>query len=258
MADFRNDRSRIPKEQLTAYERWELPLLDARGNEVPREEECDIKPLTAAELQDIHQQAEAEGHGAGLEKGHQEGFAKGREEGFAQGLKAGTVEGREQGERAEREHSKQQTQALEKRLDSVVESLVLPIRQQQNDLEEALVQLATAVAKAVVQRELSQDSSHILQVVRQAMAALPSTTETVRISANPQDIETLQASLARLDASTKLVEDAAVSPGGCRVETRYSLVDFTAEKRFQQVVYALVNDAGANEPEEPGDDSSDL
>ncbi|MBQ0762686.1 flagellar assembly protein FliH [Marinobacter psychrophilus] len=258
MADSRNDRSRIPKEQLTAYERWELPLLDARGNEVPREEERDIKPLTAAELQDIHQQAEAEGHGAGLEKGHREGFAKGREEGFAQGVKAGTVEGREKGERAGREHSQQQMQALEKRIDLVMESLVLPIRQQQNDLEEALVQLATAVAKAVVQRELSQDSSHIMQVVRQAMAALPSTTETVRISANPKDIEPLQASLARLDASTKLVEDAAISPGGCRVETRYSLVDFTVEKRFQQVVCALVNDASKNESQEPGDDSSPL
>ncbi|HEV8078322.1 MAG TPA: flagellar assembly protein FliH [Marinobacter sp.] len=258
MTDSHNDRSRIPKEQLTAYERWELPLLDARGNEVPREEERDIKPLTAAELQDIHQQAEAEGHGAGLEKGHQEGFAKGRGEGFAEGLGAGTVEGREQGEHAGREHSKQQMQALEKRLDAVMESLVLPIRQQQSDIEEALVQLATAVAKTVVQRELSLDSSHILQVVRQAMAALPSTTETVRISANPQDIEPLQASLARLDAPTKLVEDAAVSPGGCRVETRYSLVDFTVEKRFQQVVHALVNDAGTAESQESGDDSSDL
>jgi flagellar assembly protein FliH len=258
MADSHNDRSRIPKEQLTAYERWELPLLDAYGNEVPREEERDIKPLTAAELQDIHQQAQVEGHGAGLEKGHQEGFAKGREEGFAQGVKAGTVDGHKQGERAGREHSKQQMQALEKRLDSVMESLVFPIRQQQNDLEEALVQLATAVAKAVVQRELSQDSSHILQVVRRAMAALPATTETVRISANPQDIEALQASLARLDAPTKLVEDATVSPGGCRVETRYSLVDFTVEKRFQQVVHALVNEASTNESEELGDDGSAL
>jgi len=258
MADSHNDRSRIPKEQLTAYERWELPLLDAYGNEVPREEERDIKPLTAAELQDIHQQAQVEGHGAGLEKGHQEGFAKGREEGFAQGVKAGTVDGHKQGERAGREHSKQQMQALEKRLDSVMESLVFPIRQQQNDLEEALVQLATAVAKAVVQRELFQDSSHILQVVRRAMAALPATTETVRISANPQDIEALQASLARLGAPTKLVEDATVSPGGCRVETRYSLVDFTVEKRFQQVVHALVNEASTNESEELGDDGSAL
>jgi flagellar assembly protein FliH len=148
-------------------------------------------------------------------------------------------------------------QALEKRLDSVMESLVFPIRQQQEDVEEALVQLATAVAKAVVQRELSQDSSHILQVVRQAMAALPSTTETVRISVNPQDIEPLKESLARLDAPTKLLEDAAVSAGGCRVETRNSLVDFTVEKRFQQVVHALVNDADTTEAQEPGDDSSD-
>lgn len=256
MADSLKDRSRIPKEQLTAYERWELPLLDARGNEVPREEERDIKPLTASELQDIQQQAEAEGREAGLEKGHQEGFAKGREEGVAEGIKAGTSEGYEQGERAGREAAQQQVQVLEQRLDAVMESLVLPIRQQQSSVEEALVQLATTVARAIIQRELAQDSSHIFQVVRQAMAALPSTTETIRISASPQDIDALQASLTRLDVATKLVEDAAISPGGCRVETRYSLVDFTVEKRFEQVVQGLVNDAATDHPPEPTDDST--
>ncbi len=256
MADSLKDRSRIPKEQLTAYERWELPLLDARGNEVPREEERDIKPLTASELQDIQQQAEAEGHAAGLEKGYQEGFAKGREAGYADGAKTGTAEGREQGERDGREHAQLQVQALEQRLDAVMESLVLPIRQHQGSIEEALVQLATTVAKAVIQRELTQDSSHIFQVVRQAMAALPSTTETIRINANPQDMDALKESLTRLDVATKLVEDAAISPGGCRVETRYSVVDFTVEKRFEQAVQSLLNDTATEQQQEPADDST--
>ena len=256
MANSPKDRSRIPKEQLTAYERWELPLLDARGNEVPREEEHDVKPLTASELQSIQQHAEAEGHAVGLDKGHKEGFAKGRQEGFAKGVEAGTAQGREQGERAGREHAQQQAQALEQRLDAVMESLVLPIRQQQDAVEEALVQLATTIAKAVIQRELAHDSSHIFQVVRQAIAALPSTTETVRISANPQDIEPLQSSLTRLDVATKLLEDAAISPGGCRVETRYSVVDFTVEKRFEQIVQGLVNDTATEQQQEVDDDSS--
>ena len=43
MKDSTRDVNRIPKEQLTAYERWELPLLDARGNEVAREEEREVK-----------------------------------------------------------------------------------------------------------------------------------------------------------------------------------------------------------------------
>ncbi|CCG94786.1 Flagellar assembly protein FliH(fragment) [Marinobacter nauticus ATCC 49840] len=45
MKDSDQDSKRIPKEQMTAWERWELPLLDERGNQVVEEEE--VKPLTA-------------------------------------------------------------------------------------------------------------------------------------------------------------------------------------------------------------------
>ena len=48
MKDSDQDSKRIPKEQMTAWERWELPLLDERGNQVVEEEE--VKPLTAADL----------------------------------------------------------------------------------------------------------------------------------------------------------------------------------------------------------------
>ena len=50
MKDSDQDSKRIPKEQMTAWERWELPLLDERGNQVVEEEE--VKPLTAADLEE--------------------------------------------------------------------------------------------------------------------------------------------------------------------------------------------------------------
>ena len=50
MKDPRRNLDRIPKENLTAYERWELPLLDARGNEVAQVEDREVKPLTAADI----------------------------------------------------------------------------------------------------------------------------------------------------------------------------------------------------------------
>ena len=70
MKDPRRNLNRIPKENLTAYERWELPLLDAKGNEVAREEELNVKPLTAANIEEIRQAAYADG----LEEGRKEGF----------------------------------------------------------------------------------------------------------------------------------------------------------------------------------------
>lgn len=59
MKDSDQDSKRIPKEQMTAWERWELPLLDERGNQVVEEEE--VKPLTAADLEEIRQAAREDG-----------------------------------------------------------------------------------------------------------------------------------------------------------------------------------------------------
>jgi len=81
MKDPRRNLDRIPKENLTAYERWELPLLDAGGNEVAREEERNVKPLTAADIAEIRQAA----HADGLEEGRKEGFDAGHQEGLKTG-----------------------------------------------------------------------------------------------------------------------------------------------------------------------------
>ena len=94
MKDSEKSLNRIPKEQLTAYERWELPLLDARGNEVPREEERDVKPLTAADLEDIRQAAREDGYAEGrdrpLRSGVQESHDRpGRGQAAAQGGRRG-------------------------------------------------------------------------------------------------------------------------------------------------------------------------
>jgi flagellar assembly protein FliH len=59
---------------------------------------------------------------------------------------------------------------------------------------------------------------------------------------------------ARLDASASVIEDASILPGGCKVETRHSLVDFTVEKRFQRAVQGMLdqqmNDSEGGETEE--------
>ncbi len=81
MKNDRDDRSRVPVEQLTAYERWELPLLDQQGNEVPKEEIIDIQPLTASDLQDIRKAAVDDGHAEGHQAGYDAGFVEGRKAG---------------------------------------------------------------------------------------------------------------------------------------------------------------------------------
>jgi len=254
MKDPRRNLDRIPKENLTAYERWELPLLDARGNEVAREEERDVKPLTAADIEEIRQAAREDGHAEGREAGYQAGFTEGREQGHREGHEAGLAEGREQGAEQGLAETRKEVDAKLDRLEHLLGELLMPIKRHEDEVETALVNLTTVLARAVVFRELSLDSSHITDVVRRAMASLPSTTENVRIHINPDDYQWVSEVAGKFEAATSIVEDSSVLRGGCKLETRHSLVDFTVEKRFQKAVQGMLDRQLDNEPAGEGEE----
>lgn len=240
MKDSDQDTKRIPKEQLTAWERWELPLLDERGNQVVHEQE--VKPLTASDLEEIRQAAREDGFQEGREAGYQEGFEKGRADGHQQGVQAGEAEGRELGQRQAAEATRKEVESRVDRLEHLLGELVLPIQRHEEELETALVNLTTVLARAVVYRELSLDSSQIRQVVRKALAALPSTADNLRIHIHPDDLEPVREVAERLEVSPSIIEDDTLLPGGCKVESRHSLVDYTVEKRFQRAVQGMLED----------------
>ncbi|QSP94407.1 flagellar assembly protein FliH [Marinobacter salinisoli] len=232
----------IPKEQLTAYERWELPLLDERGNEIGREEERRVKPLTAAEISEIREAAREDGYNEGRDQGYQVGLAEGREQGLEEGRSAGTDEGREHGLQQGLADAKQDVDARLERLEHLMGELLLPIRRHDDEIESALLNLTVTLARSVLLRELSLDTTHIQQVVRRALGALPPTADNVRIHIHSQDADLVRQVAARLDTPASVVADDRLTPGGCRVETRQSLVDFSVEKRFQQSLQAMLAD----------------
>lgn len=233
--------SRIPREDLTAYERWELPLLDSKGNEVSREEEREVKPLTAADIEEIRQAAREDGHAEGREAGYQAGFSEGREQGHREGYDAGLTEGREKGHEEGLESTRKEIEVKLDRLEHLLGELLIPIRRHEDELESALVNLTTVLARTVIYRELSIDSSHIPRLVKRAMDALPDTADNVRIYVHPDDVEWVKDVAGRFDATTSVFEDPQILPGGCKLETRHSLVDFTVEKRFQKAVQAMLD-----------------
>lgn len=237
-------RERIPSEDLTAYERWELPLLDEKGNEISpssREEEMDVKPLTAADLERIHKEAWDEGHREGQTEGYNKGYKDGHEAGYTDGHAKGEAEGRQVGEQRAQEETRQQVEESLQRLDIVMGELLDPIGRQRDDIESALVNLATALTRAILYRELQMDSHQIRRVVAQALDALPSPAENVRIRVHPSDRQWVEEVAERFEAQTRVVDDESLMPGGCLVETRHSLVDFTVEKRFQKTLQSMLD-----------------
>jgi len=240
MRDSDHNSKVRPKEEMTAWERWELPLLDEHGNEV--EQEAEVKPMTAGEMEEIHKAAHEDGLKEGRDEGYKNGLEQGRADGHKEGFASGQEEGRAQGRTEAVESTRQEVAARMDRLEHLMGELLLPIKRHEEELETVLVNLTTALARAVVYRELSLDSSQIRQVVRQALSALPSTAENLRIYVHPDDLEPVQEVAEKLEAAPRIIEDDTLLPGGCKIESRHSLVDYTVEKRFQRTVQSMLEE----------------
>lgn len=201
----------ISAEQLTAYERWELPSVGRQRASVEALESQLPQPPTAEEIEAIQQEA------------WQEGFEQGRQE----GLQAG----------------QQLIDEAVARLSQMFDALAEPLAAVDERVEEELLQLALSLARQVVYRELQSDPNEIIGVVREAIRALPSSHGHLRIQVNPEDAALLREHLhTEVDehANWSLVEDPALSRGGCRASSEQSQVDATLESRIDALATRLM------------------
>jgi flagellar assembly protein FliH len=175
--------------------------------------------LTAAQLEEISQQAYEDVR----EQAYKDGFQQGQKEGLQAGLLAGEEHIRSQGEQ----------------LKSVMASLVGYLEDQDNDIERALVNVATTIAGSILRRELILDNSQIQTIVNEAIAALPMEPANLTIFLNEQDKQQLDKN--ELPDHWKVNVDPTMTAGGCRVVTRQSVVDYSFEQQFEQVVTRLVD-----------------
>ena len=190
------------------------PELPVESEEVPLEE---VQPLTLEELESIRQEA------------YNEGFAAGEKDGF----RATTLKVRQEAEAA--------LAVKLASLERLMGVLFDPIAEQDSQIEKAMVGLVEHIARQVIQRELVLDSSHIESVMREALKLLPLGVGNVRLYINPQDFEQVKALRERHEETWRIVEDAALQPGGCRVETEHSRIDATVETRISQIMAKLLD-----------------
>jgi flagellar assembly protein FliH len=106
--------------------------------------------------------------------------------------------------------------------------------------EQRAVHLSSAIAERIIRKELSKDPQISLKLVREALN-LASGSANVRVLLNPQDhaalvgqVKTLVAECSRL-APTEIIADPKITPGGCRVETRYGSIDQQIEAQLKRI-----------------------
>jgi len=218
----------IRARDVSGFDTWALPSFDPPApepepepepeppemEEVPLEE---VQPLTLEELESIRQEA------------YNEGFATGEREGFH----STTLRVRQEAEVA--------LAAKIAGLEQLMAHLFEPIAEQDTPIEKSLVDLVQHITKQVIQRELTIDSTQIEHVMREALKLLPLGVGNVRLYINPQDFEQVKALRERHEETWRIVEDEALLPGGCRVETEHSRIDATIETRVARVMDKLLD-----------------
>lgn len=243
-------RNRVAAESLDPTEvmPWTPPaiaeggkLVYAEPRDVPRAEaqaEGAARASAASTTDGAHPSIDevAMGRQEGFALGLEEGRRQGREESHEEGYRAGHQEGRQAGHAEGLQQGAAELRSKLSKLDSLLTHLTHALNEQDYQLEQALFNLVKQVAGQVIQRELSIDDGHIMQIVRQALQALPPSHENVRILVHPNDQALVMEAAEQEEENWRVIASADVSPGGCRVETEHSLVDFTVEQRFAQVI----------------------
>jgi len=106
--------------------------------------------------------------------------------------------------------------------------------------EAAAVHVAAAIAKRVIRRELSQSPQIALTLIREALELAAGNAQ-LRVRVNPEDykllgndVDLLVREMSGL-AQVEVIADAEISRGGCRVETRFGLIDEQIEEQLRRI-----------------------
>jgi flagellar assembly protein FliH len=226
--------SRIPADESAAFTSWDIPevkdgqivkveKLKERG---PRGELINVSKdeiiynsLTAAQLEEISSQAydevQSQAHKEGLKLGHAEGYQAGLD--------------------AAQKTIKKQADTISNTIAELFEYL----GGQDDEVEQALVNVTIGIASAVLRRELTIDSSQIQQIVTETLAMLPMNASNITINVSEHD-HRLLTEKTDIPSHWQLQIDRTITSGGCRVSSEQSVVDYTLESQFQQTVNALV------------------
>jgi flagellar assembly protein FliH len=221
----------IPKEQQSAYQRWEMmslgedrPSLSTRLKPAPQSAANAASAAQAASLA----AALAEQTRQAREQAHAEGYAAGLEEGRAAGLKEG---------RALAEQERQM-------LLGIAEMFGTEVAQANELIASDMLDLSLDLAKAMLKTALNVRPELIVPLVRESIHYLPTLQQPALLYLHPDDaaivLQTMGDEIST--ACWRIVEDPHMDRGGCRVETASNQIDATVPTRWRRLAAALGKD----------------
>lgn len=215
--------TRIPKEQLTAYQRWELASFDEPS---PAEKAA---AAMAEQVKKATEEARSASYAAGLEEGRTAGFEQGKAQGFDQGYADGLAQGRAQA-------AQERAQLLQ-----IAQVFGDEIAQANERIASDILDLALDLSKAMLKNALNVRPELVIPVIGEAVRYLPSLQQPALLFLHPEDAKLASTMMGDelTTAGWRIVEDAAMDRGGCRIDTASNQIDATASSRWQRIAAAL-------------------
>ncbi len=190
-------------------EKWQAPVMQADPSRVVRyREETDPSIPTASDIDQWREQA--------AEEGYREGLQRAREE----------------------------VEALQRRLLSLLDFMQHPLQVLNEDIEHQLTQLAVTLAQQLVRRELKLEPGEIIGLIRDSVKLLPGNARNITILLHPDDAQLLRDALS-LESNDdehgwKLVEDPMITRGGCEIKAPPSAINATLENRLSALAASVL------------------
>ena len=153
------------------------------------------------------------------------------------------AKGYKQGERAGGEAAGKRGEAMLRRLAETLTELNTLRATMIRQTELQIVELALAVARRVVHREISLDKDLLVAIARVALDRLgESASVTVRL--HPEEFDAVGGARVSEEAGNGVtfVSDPRVPRGGCRVESDMGMVEAGVDAQIQEIARALLGE----------------
>ncbi|MCC7156036.1 MAG: hypothetical protein IT161_15780 [Bryobacterales bacterium] len=155
---------------------------------------------------------------------------------WMQRVEQARAEGLRQGEAAAWDRAKKQTEQAVERMAAAVAELAGFRPRFRHEAEHQIVDLALAVARKILDRELHVDPEVLLGVVKAALAKL-SLREVMEIRVNPAHGNLVQAYLGRnvQGVEIRVQPDPSLEPGAVLIETARGAIDASVETQLMEI-----------------------
>ena len=146
---------------------------------------------------------------------------------------------------------------IEAAIDKKLEKLMPPIQRSLQGIEHAkqsclmrwqqeVLALAISISEKILRHEIRQRPEVTAELIREALELVVGGGQ-FKVHLNPHDVESLGPWVARLASEmgellpTDIVADAEVSQGGCRVVTKFGVIDQTIEAQLSRIEEDLID-----------------